>query len=126
MAKKACETAKALKFFNDFFDVLNGYSKHKKPNPDRILINDKTYHVAFLREENGKVHQMWFLNESTLLSERSILCLQNLEATIDAYIAMWNELKSLGIIHIKISLFIFFYFQYIIFDWLLLFLALKK
>ena len=109
MPKEACETAKALKFFNDLFDVLNGYSKHDKPNPNRILMSDKSYHVAFLREARGKIHQMRFVNKTTLLPERSIPCLQNLEATIDA---MWNKLKSLGIIYIPISLLIFFYFQY--------------
>lgn len=112
MPKEACETAKTLKFFNDLFDVLNGYSKHDKPNPNRILMSDKTHHISFLREAKGKIHQMRFVNKITLLPERTIPCLKNLETTIGSYIAMWNKLKTLGKIQIYNIFFIFFFFAY--------------
>ena len=98
MPKEAAETAKTIKFLNDLFDVLNGYSKHDKPNEYRTCLSDSTKHLPFLREAKGRVHKMRFVNKDTLEPERSIPCLKNLEDTIEAYISMWNKLKLLGML----------------------------
>ena len=116
MPKEAFTTAETLRFFNNLFDVLNGYSRHDKPNPNRVRMCNKSHHVEFLREAKGKIHNMRFENKQTLEPERCIPSLENLEATIDLYIAMWNKLKSLGMTLRPRSCFFFYFWFFSIFD----------
>ena len=97
MPQEAIVTAEAVLFFDLLFDAMNGVIHNDKPKASRCLMDDKSYHIEFLKDAKQKIRKMRFINSETFEPDNgSVPSLKSLYTNIDSFFILWKKLKKFG------------------------------